>query len=100
MHMSAVSEAPSQLFKAGEPKEKYKVGERVLWTTNLDMPGYHIAGAKLSATVLVSFKNGKDWTHRLRLDAVWLERTPGAKVGEPIIVGNISASALAPLVLE
>jgi len=100
MHMSAVSEVPGQQFKAGEPREKYEVEERVLWTTHLDMSGYHIAGDKLSGTVITVFRNGSGWTHRLRLDIHWLPRTSCVKVGEPIIVGNISGSALQPLVLK
>ena len=80
--MQTVLEVPETGLKTGEPKEYYEVDERVVWVVlNLTEEK---SVERISGTVIAAFKNGKAWTHRLRLD--------GGRV-----VGNIAATSILPL---
>lgn len=100
--MTMVSEeASEQTLKTGEPQDRYVVDQRVVWTVNVNSPGHYMPGTKQPGTVITAFENGKSLTYRIRLDAVWGERiATKSLVGERIVVGNISAKGLLPLLEE
>ncbi len=76
------------------PMEKYRAGDRVLFTALFNNPGHEKPGDKIPGTVISVF--GEPPVYRIELDAVWNERMTHVH-GKKIIVGNVRGRSVSRL---
>ena len=75
--------------------ERHKVGERVLWVTYVNSPGYYKPGEKIPGEVIDVFFDPP--IYRIRLDICWDERVSDKSLhGKKIIVGNVMHEHILP----
>ena len=108
-----LDEDPEFAIIAGEERERYELGERVVWRSALGMTFVSefrnerfVEARPVIGTVIAVFENGEvslwrknNLTYRLELDLLFTSLPQAAIGGEKLVVGNISGGELRPLIL-
>ncbi|MDQ5949403.1 MAG: hypothetical protein QG589_529 [Patescibacteria group bacterium] len=77
---------------------KFKVGDRVIYITQVNNPGHCPPGQRCSGTIMnVIYLRNESPLYRIELDMVWNDKMSEYSRGKKMIKGNIFEKFISPL---